>query len=104
MNSSETLTDTGGTKVIACVSPQVQKHLSKLFDSLSRVKFEADGEGNPTKTAVGMYSKEEEYVPFDHPCDCSGQVTHPAFSFLPLITHADHLFIYSKAFPVVLYL
>ncbi|XP_024130607.1 dynein heavy chain 9, axonemal [Oryzias melastigma] len=53
---------------------QVQKHLSKLFDSLSRVKFEADGEGNPTKTAVGMYSKEEEYVPFDHPCDCSGQV------------------------------
>ncbi|RVE68725.1 hypothetical protein OJAV_G00094270 [Oryzias javanicus] len=53
---------------------QVQKHLSKLFDSLSRVKFEVDGEGNPTKTAVGMYSKEEEYVPFDHPCDCSGQV------------------------------
>ncbi|KAM9837728.1 LOW QUALITY PROTEIN: dynein axonemal heavy chain 9 [Aulostomus maculatus] len=53
---------------------QVQKHLSKLFDNMAKMRFEADGEGSPSKTALGMYSKEEEYVPFDQPCDCSGQV------------------------------
>ncbi|XP_034049709.1 dynein heavy chain 9, axonemal [Thalassophryne amazonica] len=56
-------------------SPQkVQKHLSKLFDNMAKMRFEADGEGNPSKTALGMYSKEEEYVPFNQPCDCTGQV------------------------------
>lgn len=36
--------------------------------------FETDKEGNPSKTALGMYSKEEEYVPFSHCCECIGQV------------------------------
>uniref|UniRef100_A0A7N6FAT7 Dynein heavy chain 9, axonemal n=1 Tax=Anabas testudineus TaxID=64144 RepID=A0A7N6FAT7_ANATE len=53
---------------------QVQKHLSKLFDNMAKMRFEADGEGNPCKTGLGMYSKEEEYVPFNQPCDCTGQV------------------------------
>ncbi|XP_075314376.1 dynein axonemal heavy chain 9 [Odontesthes bonariensis] len=52
---------------------QVQKHLSKLFDNMAKMRFEADGGGNP-KTSVGMYSKEEEYVPFNESCDCTGQV------------------------------
>lgn len=54
---------------------QVQKHLSKLFDNVAKMRFEADTEGNPTKSGLGMYSKEEEYVPFHQPCDCAGQVT-----------------------------
>uniref|UniRef100_A0A7N8YQ50 Dynein, axonemal, heavy chain 9 n=1 Tax=Mastacembelus armatus TaxID=205130 RepID=A0A7N8YQ50_9TELE len=53
---------------------QVQKHLSKLFDNMAKMQFEADGEGNPSKTSLGMYSKEEEYVPFNESCDCTGQV------------------------------
>ncbi|XP_041830036.1 dynein heavy chain 9, axonemal-like isoform X1 [Melanotaenia boesemani] len=53
---------------------QVQKHLSKLFDNMAKMRFEADGEGNPSETGVGMYSKEDEYVPFNQSCDCTGQV------------------------------
>ncbi|XP_034563350.1 dynein heavy chain 9, axonemal [Notolabrus celidotus] len=53
---------------------QVQKHLSKLFDNTAKMRFEEDGEGNPTKIGLGMYSKEEEYVPFNQTCDCTGQV------------------------------
>ncbi|KAM3592376.1 uncharacterized protein V6R79_017533 [Siganus canaliculatus] len=53
---------------------QVQKHLSKLFDNMAKMRFEADGEGNPSKTGLGMYSKEDEYVVFNENCDCTGQV------------------------------
>ncbi|XP_072501166.1 dynein axonemal heavy chain 9 [Notamacropus eugenii] len=53
---------------------QVQRHLSKLFDSMSRMKFQMDSSQKPTKKSLGMYSKEEEYVNFSEPCDCNGQV------------------------------
>lgn len=59
-----------------CLFAQVQKHLSKLFDNMAKMRFEADGGGNPSKTGLGMYSKEEEYVPFNQPCDCTGQVKY----------------------------
>ncbi|KAL6090808.1 hypothetical protein STEG23_013234, partial [Scotinomys teguina] len=52
----------------------VQRHLSKLFDNMAKMQFELDASKNPTKTSLGMYSKEEEYVAFSEPCDCSGQV------------------------------
>ncbi|NXF83974.1 DYH9 protein, partial [Sclerurus mexicanus] len=56
-------------------NPQlVQRHLSKLFDSLAKMKFQVDSEQKATKVGLGMYSREEEYVPFSEPCDCSGQV------------------------------
>ncbi|XP_071672596.1 dynein axonemal heavy chain 9 isoform X7 [Patagioenas fasciata] len=56
-------------------NPQlVQRHLSKLFDSLARMKFQLDSEQKLTKVGLGMYSREEEYVSFSEPCDCSGQV------------------------------
>ncbi|NXI37002.1 DYH9 protein, partial [Galbula dea] len=56
-------------------NPQlVQRHLSKLFDNLAKMKFQLDSEQKPTKVALGMYSREEEYVSFSEPCDCSGQV------------------------------
>uniref|UniRef100_A0A8C3LGS3 Dynein axonemal heavy chain 9 n=1 Tax=Chrysolophus pictus TaxID=9089 RepID=A0A8C3LGS3_CHRPC len=56
-------------------NPQlVQGHLSKLFDNLAKMRFQLDSEQKPTKIGLGMYSKEEEYVRFSEPCDCSGQV------------------------------
>uniref|UniRef100_A0A8C3IZU9 DYH9 protein n=1 Tax=Chrysemys picta bellii TaxID=8478 RepID=A0A8C3IZU9_CHRPI len=56
-------------------NPQlVQRHLAKLFDNMAKMKFQLDSEQKPTKTGLGMYSKEEEYVSFSEPCDCSGQV------------------------------
>ena len=33
-----------------------------------------DENEKPTKEAVGMYSKDGEYVDFDKPCQCVGQV------------------------------
>eukprot|EP00058_Branchiostoma_floridae_P018235 XP_002603724.1 hypothetical protein BRAFLDRAFT_93046 [Branchiostoma floridae] len=53
---------------------QVARHLPKLFDNMARLKFQEDEDGNPTKTALGMYSKEGEYVDFPEPCECVGQV------------------------------
>ncbi|NWV12184.1 DYH9 protein, partial [Ptilonorhynchus violaceus] len=52
----------------------VQHHLSKLFDNLAKLKFQLDSEQKTTKVGLGMYSREEEYVQFSEPCDCSGQV------------------------------
>lgn len=53
---------------------QVQRHLSKLFDNLAKLKFQVDSEQKTSKIGLGMYSREEEYVQFSEPCDCSGQV------------------------------
>nr|XP_036860812.1 dynein heavy chain 9, axonemal-like [Manis javanica] len=53
---------------------QVQRHLSKPFDSMAKMQFQLDASERPTKISIGMYSKEEEYVAFSEPCDCSGQV------------------------------
>ena len=50
------------------------RHLAKLFDSMAKLKFKKDADGEPTKEAVGMYSKDGEYVDFDEPCKCVGQV------------------------------
>ncbi|XP_071797739.1 dynein beta chain, ciliary isoform X1 [Asterias amurensis] len=52
----------------------VQRHLAKLFDNTAKLKFKQDDDDNDTKEALGMYSKEGEYVEFDSPCECSGQV------------------------------
>ncbi|XP_077967769.1 dynein beta chain, ciliary-like [Styela clava] len=52
----------------------VSRHLAKLFDNTARLKFEPDSEGNPTKLALGMYSKESEYVDFFESCECAGAV------------------------------
>jgi dynein heavy chain len=49
-------------------------HLPKLFDNLARLEFKASTDGEPSKTALGMYSKEDEYVPFTEACECTGAV------------------------------
>ena len=48
--------------------------MAKLFDSMAKLKFQQDDSGQPTKTALGMYSKDGEYVDFDEPCELTGQV------------------------------
>ena len=53
---------------------QVARHLAKLFDSMAKLKFECDSKNEPTNTALGMWSKDGEYVTFDSPCECLGQV------------------------------
>ncbi|XP_021069297.1 dynein heavy chain 17, axonemal isoform X2 [Mus pahari] len=53
---------------------EVSRHLSKLFDSLCKLKFRLDASGKPLKFGLGMYSKEDEFVEFDKECDLSGQV------------------------------
>uniref|UniRef100_A0A8C9IS29 Dynein axonemal heavy chain 17 n=1 Tax=Piliocolobus tephrosceles TaxID=591936 RepID=A0A8C9IS29_9PRIM len=53
---------------------EVSRHLSKLFDSLCKLKFQLDANDKPLKVGLGMYSKEDEYMVFDKECDLSGQV------------------------------
>ncbi|UYV64230.1 DNAH9 [Cordylochernes scorpioides] len=56
----------------------VSKHLTKLFDSLAKLKFYTkklpSGEEQTLKLAYGMFSKDGEYVKLDKDCDCSGKV------------------------------
>ena len=42
---------------------------------MASLKFEQDAAGEPTKVAVGMFSKDKEYVDFDQPCELVGQVS-----------------------------
>ncbi|TPX70381.1 hypothetical protein SpCBS45565_g01824 [Spizellomyces sp. 'palustris'] len=52
----------------------VAVHLGKLFDSVAQLEFEKGPNGEITKTAIGMYSREDEYVQFVEPCECTGPV------------------------------
>ncbi|KAJ3096963.1 hypothetical protein HDU97_005410 [Phlyctochytrium planicorne] len=52
----------------------VALHLPKLFDSIARLEFELDDKGEPTKTAIGMFSQQDEYVAFIDKCECTGPV------------------------------
>uniref|UniRef100_A0A8C0HXD6 Dynein axonemal heavy chain 11 n=1 Tax=Balaenoptera musculus TaxID=9771 RepID=A0A8C0HXD6_BALMU len=52
---------------------EVTHHLSKLFDSIVDLQFE-DHQDVSARRAVGMYSKEKEYVPFPAECECIGHV------------------------------
>uniref|UniRef100_A0A670JQ67 Dynein axonemal heavy chain 11 n=1 Tax=Podarcis muralis TaxID=64176 RepID=A0A670JQ67_PODMU len=52
---------------------QVTCHLIKLFDNTADLKFQDDKEQS-SNIALGMYSKEKEYVPFTAEFKCGGQV------------------------------
>ncbi|KAB0376184.1 hypothetical protein FD755_012827 [Muntiacus reevesi] len=54
-------------------SLMVTRHLSKLFDSIADLQFEDDQDVSAHR-AVGMYSKDKEYVPFPAECECIGHV------------------------------
>lgn len=61
-------------KTVSIYNQQVARHLTKLFDSMAKLKFEKDSEGNDAKVALGMFSKDGEYVDMDQACDLGGQV------------------------------
>ncbi|XP_041937573.1 dynein heavy chain 11, axonemal [Alosa sapidissima] len=52
---------------------QVTRHLLKLFDNLADLKFQGEEREGEPAVAIGMYSREREYVPFSEPCVCEGQ-------------------------------
>ncbi|KAK5608169.1 hypothetical protein CRENBAI_003200 [Crenichthys baileyi] len=57
---------------------QVTRHLLKLFDNIADLRFKDSeepgrGEEDGVAVAVGMYSREREYVPFSEKCICEGQ-------------------------------
>ncbi|CAB3241075.1 unnamed protein product [Arctia plantaginis] len=51
----------------------VIRHLTKLFDSMARLKF-IESENPNEKVASGMIAKDGEFVPFHGTCDCTGAV------------------------------
>ncbi|KAL4703187.1 hypothetical protein ACJJTC_018259 [Scirpophaga incertulas] len=51
----------------------VIRHLTKLFDSIAKLKF-AESENPNEKIALGMIAKDGEYVTFHGTCDCTGPV------------------------------
>uniref|UniRef100_A0A7N8XYV6 Dynein axonemal heavy chain 11 n=1 Tax=Mastacembelus armatus TaxID=205130 RepID=A0A7N8XYV6_9TELE len=53
---------------------EVTVHLSKLFSNMSDLEFAKNEQLANPKFAVGMYSKEREYVPFQTECCCYGPV------------------------------
>ncbi|XP_019220092.2 LOW QUALITY PROTEIN: dynein heavy chain 11, axonemal [Oreochromis niloticus] len=53
---------------------EVTGHLSKIFDNLSDLEFSKNEQLSNPKVAVGMYSKEREFVPFQTECLCRGPV------------------------------
>ncbi|RXN33505.1 dynein heavy chain axonemal [Labeo rohita] len=56
---------------------EVTRHLLKLFDNLADLCFKKDDDDGgldpKTPVALGMYSREGEYVPFSQHCVCEGQ-------------------------------
>uniref|UniRef100_A0A3B5KZ49 Dynein, axonemal, heavy chain 11 n=1 Tax=Xiphophorus couchianus TaxID=32473 RepID=A0A3B5KZ49_9TELE len=52
----------------------VTVYLPKLFDSMSDLEFNTSGVLHNPKHALGMYSKEREYVQFQTDCFCIGRV------------------------------
>lgn len=73
-------------QTLSCVF-QVTRHLLKLFDNIADLRFkESDrlegDEEDGAAVAIGMYSREREYVPFSEPCVCEGQVLRNYIFFL----------------------
>ena len=54
---------------------KVERHLTKLFDSMARLKFIENPDTNDvTKDISGMWSKDGEYVDMSSECNLDGQV------------------------------
>lgn len=51
----------------------VCKHLTKLFDSIAKLKFRPEADGI-NKVSLGMIAKDTEYVKFYEICGCTGPV------------------------------
>ena len=56
-------------------NPQaIIRHLHKFFDNIKTLEFNKDNNSVPTKTAIGMYSGENEYVAWPNSFVCEGPV------------------------------
>lgn len=53
---------------------KVERHLTKLFDSVARLKFMETDASDVTKQISGMWSKDGEFVEMASEVDLSGQV------------------------------
>ena len=53
---------------------KVSKHLTKLFDSMAKLKMREDSNGKEIKVAHSMVAKDGETVPFLEDCNLDGQV------------------------------
>lgn len=53
----------------------VAKHLTKLFDSMAKLKFVKKEDGGTQNSVMGMHAKDGEYVDFHVQCDCNGPVS-----------------------------
>lgn len=79
---------------------QVTRHLLKLFDNIADLRFkDSDRNGREEEekgevVAVGMYSREGEYVQFSEPCVCEGQVVKKLFGFSANMGYAVFCYIY----------
>ena len=51
----------------------VCRHLSKLYDSISKLKWKMES-GSASKIANGMIAKDGEYMAMYGTCDCNGKV------------------------------
>lgn len=49
------------------------RHLTKLFDSIARLKLEGIDSTN-ANTAIGMHAKDGEYITFSDATSCQGPV------------------------------
>ena len=52
----------------------VVKHLTKLFDSIAKLKFQSTTDKKQTLYAVGMIAKDSEYVEFNESAEIGGPV------------------------------
>lgn len=73
-------------------NPQLlQPHLSKVFENINKLEFDMSGEDQRhSRTAIGMHSKEGEYVQFENPCECEGQVENYLWTVLERMQEAVH--------------
>lgn len=65
----------------------VVKHLTKLFDSIAKLKFSDDEMGDGKMCAVGMIAKDSEYVQFDEIADVTGAVSKLKSSPFNIFSH-----------------
>lgn len=54
----------------------VAKHLTKLFDSVAKLKFAKNMDKIDEQRVTGMHAKDGEQVDFHSECDCTGPVSH----------------------------
>lgn len=67
----------------------VCKHLSKLYDSLAKLKWKSEN-GKLTKDANGMIAKDGEEMDIYGTCDCSGKVLRTFIFYMKNIAVNEH--------------